>query len=108
MSSTPGRHVASFSWFATNANTSERGRLMTMLFSADGMRATLTGDERAGKVVRVERPEIFQSFADADELDGQGELVGDRDGDAAFRAAVELGQRDAGDADGLAEEARLL
>src|SRR6266571_3019350 len=108
MSSTPGRHLTSFSWFATKANTSERGRLMTMLFSADGMRATLTGDERAGKVVGIERPEIFQRFPDADELDRESQFVGDRDCDAAFCAAVELRQRHARDADGLAEEARLL
>jgi len=55
MSTTPGRHFGSFSWFATNAKTSERGLLMTMLFSADGMCATLSRDERAREVVRVLR-----------------------------------------------------
>ena len=48
------------------------------------------------------------ALADADELHRQAELVGDRDGDAALRRAVELRQRDAGDADRLAEQPRLL
>src|SRR5947209_3984081 len=108
MSTTPGRHFASFSWSATNAKTSARGLLTTMLFSADGMRATLTGDECACEVVRIERPEVVKAFADADELDRELQLVRDRDGDPALRAAVELRQRDAADADGLAEQARLL
>ena len=33
------------------------------------------GDERAREVLRVERAEIVESFADADELDRQTELV---------------------------------
>ena len=37
MSSTPGRHLTSFSWFATNAKTSERGRLMTEKLGALGL-----------------------------------------------------------------------
>src|SRR5438477_7349430 len=108
MSTTPGRHLTSFSWSATKAKTSGRGRLTTMLFSAAGIRATLTGDERSGKVVGVERPQVFKRFSDADELDREAQLVCDRDGDATLRAAVELRQRDARDADGFAEEARLL
>ena len=58
--------------------------------------------------MRVERPEIVEPFADADELDGQPELVGDRDRHASSRGAVELRQRDAGDTGGLTEESRLL
>ena len=66
------------------------------------------GDERAGEIVRVERAQVVETLADADQLHRQAELVGDRDGDPALRRAVELRQRDAGDAGGLAEEARLL
>ncbi len=57
---------------------------------------------------RVERPQVVEPFADADELHRQAELVRDRDGDAALRRAVELRQRDAGHADGVVEEPRLL
>ena len=53
-------------------------------------------------------PQVVEPFADADELHRQPELVRDRDGDAALRRAVELRQRDAGDADRLGEEPRLL
>src|SRR5256885_14029728 len=108
MSTTPGRHLASFSWFATNAKTSARGLLTTMLFSADGMLATLTGDQGAREIVGIERSEVLQRLANTDELDRQPELVCDRDGDPALRAAVELRQRNARDADGLPEQSRLL
>src|SRR6266540_4030998 len=108
MSTMPGRHLASFSWFATKANTSERGRLMTRLFSAEGMGATLSGDEGAREVLRVERPEVVEALSYPDQLHRQAELVRDRDGDAAFGAAVELRQCDACDADRFPEEARLL
>src|SRR5689334_22906826 len=108
MSSTPGRHFGSFSWSATKANTSERGRSITMLFSADDTRATLLRDERPGEILSVERPQIVERLPYADQLDRQAELVRDRDRDAALRAAVELRQRNAGHADRLAEETRLL
>src|SRR5215471_10640771 len=108
MSSTPGRHFGSFSWSATKANTSERGRSITMLFSADAIRATLLRHQCPGEVLRVERRQVVERLPHADQLDRQAELVRDRDGDASLRAAVELRQHDAGDADRLAEEARLL
>src|SRR5436190_4466791 len=108
MSSTPGRHFGSYSWSATKAKTSERGRLMTMLFSAAGMRATLLCDESPSEIVRIERPQIVERLPHADQLHGQAELVRDRDRDAALGTAVELRQRDAGDTDGLAEQPRLL
>ena len=65
-------------------------------------------DERAREVVRVERAQVVELLAHADQLHRQAELVGDRDRDAALRRAVELRQRDAGDAGRLAEEPRLL
>ena len=58
--------------------------------------------------MRVERAEVIELLADAHELDGEAELVGDGDGDAALRRAVQLRQRDAGHADRVAEESRLL
>src|SRR5437773_4150875 len=108
MSSTPGRHCLSFSWFATNAKTSDRGFSMTMLFSADGMPTRLPRDECACEILRIERPEVLELLPHADQLDRQPELVRDRHRDSALRAAVELRERDTGDADRFAEETRLL
>src|SRR5207237_10453612 len=65
-------------------------------------------DERAREILRIERPQVVELLADADQLHRQAELVGDRNRDTAFRGAVELRQRDTGDADRLAEEAGLL
>src|SRR6188472_556323 len=65
-------------------------------------------DERARVVVRVERMEVVDSLPHADELHRDAQLVGDRDGDAALRRAVELRQRDARNLRGLGEEPRLL
>src|SRR5262249_30064914 len=67
----------------------------------------LRGQQRSGKVVRVERPQILELLADSDQLDGNAELVGDGQRDAALGRAVELGEDDSGDPDGLAEELRL-
>src|SRR5512133_1814007 len=94
----PGRQLRSFSCSATNSKTSGRARLMTMLFSADGTRASLTRDQCAREVLCVERPEVFELLPHADQLHGEAELVRDRDRDAALRAAVELREGDAGDA----------
>src|SRR5262245_33575828 len=65
-------------------------------------------DERLREVVRVERAQVLERLAHADQLHGQAELVRDRDRDAALRAAVELRQRHSRDADGVVEQARLL
>ena len=64
--------------------------------------------ERAGVVRRVERAEIVDPLPYPDELDGEPELDGDRDRNATSGAAVELRERDASDADGFAEQPRLL
>src|SRR5213079_743445 len=91
----------------------EREDLGTRLLDDDAVlcrrhRVRLTRDEGPGEVLRVERPQILELLAHADQLDRQPELVRDRDRDAALRTAVELRECDARDADGLAEEARLL
>ena len=70
--------------------------------------APLLVDKRAREVLRVERAQVVDLLPHADQLHGQAELIGDRDRDTALRGAVELRQRDAGDAGGLAEERRLL
>src|SRR5689334_14033216 len=67
-----------------------------------------TGYQRPRELVRIERPQVVQALADADQLDRQPELVRDRDRDAALGRAVELRQRDPAHLDGLAEQARLL
>src|SRR6476469_11120190 len=47
--------------------------------------------ERPAEILRLKRREIVDPFADADEMDRQLELLGDRNKDAAARGAVELG-----------------
>ena len=66
--------------------------------------AASSGQQRAREVVGVERAQVLELLADADQLDRDAELVGDRQRDAALGRAVELGQDDAGDADRLAEQ----
>ena len=63
--------------------------------------------DRLGEVARGEGLEIVDALADADEMDGQRELVGDRDENAAARRAVELGHHEAGDAGDAAENLDL-
>src|SRR5918996_4480489 len=58
--------------------------------------------------MRVERLQVRERLPDTYQLYGQAQLVRDGDGDAALRRAVELRQRDPGDADGLVEEPSLL
>ena len=58
-------------------------------------------------LLRIERTQILQRLADPDQLDRDAELVGDRERDAALVGAVELGEDDARDVDGLAEQLRL-
>src|SRR4051812_48315683 len=65
-------------------------------------------DQRPREVLRVERAEVVELLADADELDRQAELVRDRDRNAALCAAVELRQDDAGDARRFLEQPGLL
>src|SRR3954465_14061209 len=69
--------------------------------------APLRAEQRAGEVVGVERPQILELLADADQLDGDAQLIGDGQRDAALGGAVELGEDDAGDPDSLAEQLRL-
>src|SRR3954453_829033 len=66
-----------------------------------------SGEQRAREVVRVERAQVLERLADADQLDRDAELGRDRHGDPALRGAVELGQHDAVDLDGLGEQLRL-
>src|SRR3954453_11732318 len=54
-------------------------------------------DDCLCKVVRVEWTEVFDPLADADQLDGQLELLRDRQGDTALGGTVELRERNACD-----------
>ena len=53
-----------------------------------------SGQQRPREVVRVERAQVLELLADADQLDRDPELVGDRERDAALGRAVELGEDD--------------
>ena len=60
-------------------------------------------DERLG----IEGGKVAETLAGADEANGHSELTGDGEHDAATGGAVELGEDESGDADGLGEGARL-
>ena len=60
--------------------------------------------ERAGEVVGVERAQVLERLADADELDGNAELARDGKRDAALGGPVELREDDPVDRDRLGEE----
>ena len=53
-------------------------------------------EERFDVGLRVERLQVVELLADADELDRQAELLLDAEDRAALGGAVELGQDDAG------------
>src|SRR4051794_20925149 len=63
--------------------------------------------ERPGEIVGVERAQVLERLADADELDRDAELTGDGQRDAALGRAVELREDDAVDRDRLGEELGL-
>src|ERR1700691_4060953 len=90
------------------ARTRTRGGLPKPRCRADVLRRlTLRLHECAREVLRIERAQILQRLADPDQLDGQGELARDRQGDPAAGRAVELGQHDAADLYRLGEHPRL-
>ena len=63
--------------------------------------------QRVHECFRVERRQIVRAFTQADELDGNAELLLDSNHDAALCGAVELGQHDTGDIHDIAEDLRL-
>jgi hypothetical protein len=65
-------------------------------------------EERFDEADGIEGFDVFGLFTEADELDGNVELLANGDDHAAFGRAVELGEDDAGDVDGLAEHLGLL
>lgn len=63
--------------------------------------------QRVHECFRVERCQVVRAFTQADELDGNAELLLDCDHDTALCGAVELGQHDTGDVHDIAEDLRL-
>ena len=61
-------------------------------------RLPLLLEQRVDVLLRRERDQVVDAFADADVADRQLQIVGDRDGDAALGGAIELGEDDAVDA----------
>src|SRR2546429_5388238 len=49
-------------------------------------------EQRASEVVGVERPQVLEALADADQLDRHAELLRDGERDAPLRGSVELGE----------------
>src|SRR5215210_7993984 len=68
---------------------------------------SLPAHEGLGECPRLERRQVVGPLPQADQLHRDAELALDRDDDAALGRAVELGQDDAGDVDGLGEDPRL-
>ncbi len=60
------------------------------------------------EAIWIERLEVWGGLAEADEAGRDAEFLLNGDEDAAFTAAVEFGDDDAGDGDGFVEFARLL
>src|SRR5439155_17305529 len=60
-------------------------------------------EQRVDELVGVERDEVVDRLAEADQLDRYAQVGLDRERDAALGGAVELGQHDATDLDGLGE-----
>src|SRR5262245_53197617 len=63
--------------------------------------------DRAREVLRAERLEIVDAFADADGVDRNLKALGDGNQDAGSRRAVELGDDEAGDTRDLLEDLDL-
>lgn len=57
--------------------------------------------ERFDKFVRLKFRQIFETFAETNELHRESELFRDGDDDAPFGAAIEFGEDDAGAAGGM-------
>src|SRR5581483_1785869 len=76
--------------------------------SGCGFILALHAGDGAREVVRVERLEIVDPFADANGVDRQFEAFGDGDQNPAARRAVELGDDEAGDARDLLEDLDLI
>ena len=63
--------------------------------------------QRVHECFGVERCQVVRAFAQADELDGNAELLLNSDHDTALRSAVELSQHDTGHVHDLTEDLRL-
>src|SRR5262245_30718384 len=62
----------------------------------------------AREILGLEGLEVLNAFAHADGIDRQREAIGDGDENAAARAAVELGDNEAGHPGDLAEDLDLV
>ena len=84
-------------------------RSARVCWASSGFREGYAGlvEEGVDEGFAVEGEDVFEFFADAGVDDGEFELGGDGEDDAAFGGAVELGEDDAGDAGGFGEEAGL-
>src|ERR1700741_4165046 len=76
----------------------------TVARSGCGFILAIRSRDRAREVLRAERPEVVDAFADTDGVDGKSEALSDGDQDAAPRRAVELGDDETGDARDLLED----
>jgi hypothetical protein len=76
---------SAYRWLAPRAARLARA---SFAFARRGVRSLR--DQGAREIARVKRPQVVQPLPDADELNGQPELLRDRDRDPALGRAVEL------------------
>src|SRR5206468_12329158 len=70
-------------------------------------RPSRLGHQRVHESLRIERLEVLDALAEANQLHRDLELADDADDDPALRGPVELGQAHAGKTDRLVEHAGL-
>src|SRR5687768_5319861 len=91
---TPLRNCAGWS---SGEPTSGRGIYTESSEATERAQSTLSGSQDLTREVRwVERRDVIDAFASANQLHRKVELLLERDHDAALGRAVELGQHDAG------------
>src|SRR3569833_1855803 len=72
------------------------------------LRLRLAREQGLDEIAGIERPQVVDAFADADETDRQLHLLGNCENNAALGGAVELGEDEAGETYRLVELARLI
>src|SRR5262245_13730778 len=91
----------------TPCSGAEAPFLLAMLRSGSGFILAIRSRDSPREVLRDERLEIVDAFADADGIDRNLEALSDGDQDTAPRRAVELGDDEVGDARDLLEDLDL-
>src|SRR5688572_1769375 len=92
----------------SNGGSEETASFEPDLGSGCSFIGVLCSRDRAREILRIEGPQIVETFADADGVDGKTEPFGDGNQDTAARRTVQLRHHDAGDARDLLEDLDLF